>query len=267
LWGNASELWSDSFEPVATAARTLVEEAIPLGIRVRENATVNDLADLFENCEVVTVIAHWRGPQISKQDVIVDPAEVIQRLAKDMGDVAIRMRAGLPSGWYDRLESVGSDSARRSRLAEFLNTRMSRLPTLAAPPAGTEWHMDETTLRHQNRAALDVWWPEAFRPGNQLELFDGLHSSDAISAIVPERWAGVADLSNCQSAQLINEIKQYRCDRTVIANEHETNPLRRISLLRVIYDLLSHREVNYVDIRTALAVRMRREGSLKGPYT
>jgi hypothetical protein len=266
LWGDAPELWSKSFAAVAAAARALAEKAACLGVRVHENATLNDLAGLFENCQVVTVVAHWRGPQISKQDIIMEPTTVIHRLAGDTCDLVVRIRGGFPVDWRDRLDALETDGARRSRLAELLDSRMSQPPALAKPPAGTEWHMDEITLRHQNRAALDAWWPEAFKTGNQLELADGLHSPEAISAIVPEHWTGVADLSNCQSAQLINEIKQYRAERIVIANELETNPLRRLSLLSVIYDLLSHREANYLDVRIAMAARMTRE-TLEGRHT
>jgi hypothetical protein len=262
LWGNASELWTNSFGAVAVAARALVEEATHLGVKVRENAKLNDLRDLFANCRVVTVVAHWRGPQISKQDIATEPTVIIHRLAEDACYLATCLRAGLAPGWRERLEAVGSDSARCSRLAELLDARMSRPPALAAPPAGTEWYMDEITLRHQNRAALDSWWPAAFKAGNRLELADGLHSADAIGAIVPEQWSGVADLSTCQSAQLIDEIKQYRSDRIVIANERETNPVRRLTLLKVVYNLLSHCDANYVDARSAMAERMRREASV-----
>jgi hypothetical protein len=265
LWGNASELWTNSFGVVAKAARALAGEASDLGVQVRENATLSDLADLFERHSVVTVVAHWRGPQISKLDIVKEPAAIICRLAEEASDLAFRLRAGFVPDWRKRLDDLQTESACRSRLAELLNERMLRTPPLATPPRGTEWHMDQITLRHQNRAALDTWWPEAFKAGNRLELADGLHAAEAISAVVPERWRGIADLSNCQSAQMIDKIKQFRCDRLVIANERETNPLSRITLLRVVYNLLLHNKVNYVDARSELAARMRRETSvLKG---
>jgi len=182
----------------------------------------------------------------------------LDRLAKDPSDVAVRVRSGLPDDWRRRSDAAQSNQERRSRLAELLDDRMSRQPALAVPPPGTEWYADAITLRHMNRAAFDAWWPGALNAGNRLELADGLHSVKAISTIVPQQWAGIADFSNCQSAQLIDEIKQYRSDRIVIANEGQTNPVRRLELLKVIYDLLSDREADYVSVRTAMAEGMRR---------
>jgi hypothetical protein len=121
-----------------------------------------------------------------------------------------------------------------------------------------EWHMDAITLRHQNRYALDGWWPDAFKAGNRLELADGLHSTEDIASAIPDSWTGVADLSNCQSAQLISAIKQYRADRVVIANELETNPISRLAALRGVYNLVAA-GWNYVEARKRMAERISRE--------
>jgi hypothetical protein len=164
----------------------------------------------------------------------------------------------LEADWRDRLGRSDTDAARRSKLAELLDRRLSREPCLWPPPPGTEWHMDLITLRHENRAALDAWWPEAFVAGNRLELADGLHTAEEVAAIIPAQWGGIVDLSNCQSAQLIDLVKRHREDRIVIANERETNPVRRLTLLSVIYEMLAKSRINYVDARAALAAKMRR---------
>lgn len=257
--GGASALWANSFRAVATAAEALAGSAGQRGVRVIENATLGDLAGLFQTCRVVTVVAHWRGPEFSKDDVIAGPEEIIDRLVHDHGELPTRLRAGFQGSWRNWLSASASDEIRRSRLAELLNTRLAQGPILLAPPPGTEWHMDLITLRHENRAALDAWWPTAFRPGNRLELADGLHSAQSVSSTVPPWWDGIADFSNCRSAQLADLVKQNSPDRIVIANEHETKALSRIALLSVVYDLLSSGAGNYAAMRVALALRIRKE--------
>jgi hypothetical protein len=123
--------------------------------------------------------------------------------------------------------------------------------------------MDLVTLHHCNRAALDAWWPEAFRAGNRLELADGLHSAEDISPAVPGSWTGIADFSNCQSAQLISAIKRYREDRIVIANELETDPRSRMAILRSVYGLVAQ-GWDYVEARKRLAELILHGGRKQG---
>jgi len=255
--GGASVLWAEGFGAVANAVCTLVDGASRLGVMVQQDATLEDLGRLFANRSVVTLVAHWRGPQLTKQDLLTDPNVIGGRLAEEQSALPILFRTGLASDWWESLKKASTDAALPSRLAEFLDRRLSQLPPLKSPPPGTSWHMDLITLRHENRAALDEWWPQAFKPGNRVELADGLHPPEVMGAIVPDSWMGIADLSNCQSAQLVSAIKQHRCDRVVIANQYETKPLRRLTLLTVIYDLLSKSAINYADARIALAAKMR----------
>src|SRR5262249_33370446 len=219
LRGNAAVLWDGGFGAVATAARTLAEGAARLNVLVQENATLKTLAQAFSVRSVITVVGHWRGPQISRQDILEDPEKIARRIADDQSDVALRLRNGLPADWSDRLGKDGSDASRRSKLAELLDRRLSQEPCLWPPPSSTAWHMDSIPLRHETRAALDAWWPEAFVAGNRLELADGLHTAEDLAATIPDWWGGIVDLSNCQSAQLIDLIKRHREDRVVIANE------------------------------------------------
>src|SRR5262249_35849401 len=211
-----------------------------------------------------TLVAHWRGPEIASADIRVAPELLIERLLHDDSPTAGLIRAGLAPEWSTRILQNDVTTARKSRLAELLDRRMRQQPHLLPPPGGLEWHMDSTTLRHENRAVLDEWWPEAFAPGNRLELADGLHPVKAIASCVPPAWAGIADLSNCQSGQTMDAIKQGRLDRIVIANERETNPLRRMALLGVLYDLLAKRMLNYTEACIALAEAMLARAASRG---
>ncbi|MGJ4887244.1 hypothetical protein ACQR1Y_03595 [Bradyrhizobium sp. HKCCYLRH3099] len=250
LWGNASELWERTFESVANAANSLAAEARHLGVWVTEDATLESARDVFNEFPIVTVVAHWRGPAFSKDDILLATPIVTKRLLEASDHVATHFRTSMPSHWVEKLR--GSEEVRRSRLAELIDKRLRGLPALTPPPDGAQWHMDASTIHHFNRAALDDWWPEAFRAGNRLELADGLHSAIDIGNVVSDLWTGVADLSNCQSAQIISAIKRYRPDRIVIANELETDPISRMAALRITYDLVA-RGWDYVEARHRLA--------------
>jgi hypothetical protein len=250
LWGSSSELWEATFKGVAYAAEALAAEARGLGVSVTEDATLLSVRTAFRNFGVITIVAHWRGPTISKEDITLSPSLISKRLLEDPDQLPTRLRRGMAPDWIAKLSS--SEEISRSRLAELLDARLRGFPVLATPPDGARWHMDAVTLHHCNRTALDDWWPDAFRAGNRLELADGLHSANDIGRAIPDAWAGVADLSNCQSAQLVSAIKLYRPDRVVIANELEANPIGRMAALRSVYGLVVQRW-NYVEARKRLA--------------
>jgi hypothetical protein len=254
--GSAERVWKAGFGRVAAATEALAGEAARLGVVVSRNAALADLQRLFRQCAVVTVIAHWRGAELVAADIRIDPERLIDRIEQEASPTGELIRAGLPGDWKAKVLRANGSLARRSLVAEMLDQRMQRLPCLVAAPDGFDWDMDAATLRHANRAALDSWWPEAFIPGNRLELSDGLHAPERIAACVPQAWSGIVDLSNCQSAQLIERVKQGRPDRIVIANERETNPLRRMALLRIVYALLSEGERNYAHARVTLSDAM-----------
>jgi len=129
----------------------------------------------------------------------------IERIVSSKASRALKENAAGLKTRLEHLEAVPSGRVRASRLAELLDTRLRQPPPLRLPPNGTTWQMDQSTAQHINRSELDAWWPEAFIPGNRLELADGLHPPEVIAAWVPNTWTGVADLSSCQSSQLIEQ--------------------------------------------------------------
>jgi hypothetical protein len=256
--GSAAAIWSGGLSRVAKAIGSLAESATEFGVRVVLNARRQDLSELFKGCRVVTVLGHWRGPEIASRDLLLPPLELARRLSAGDDECLALLGQGLRKDWLDVVAKGADDRQRRSRLAELLDERLGREPALMRPPDGASWHMDAETLRHMNRAALDAVLPDGLVPGNRLELYDGLHAPDVIAGAVPETWAGIADLSSCQSAQLIEQIKQGRSDRVVVANGRATSPLLRIAVLQVVYELLADRAQNYAEVRQGVAIELTR---------
>lgn len=252
----AERLWQNGLARLAEGIELLAGVARAQGVRVAIHATGSDITRLFETCRVVTVLAHWRGPEIAPRDLRVPPRELASRIADDTSGIGVLFRQGLAQGWQRTLDSALDDRVATSRLAELLDARMQALPALGPPPAGTSWVMDEITLRHFNRDCLEAWWPEALVPGNRLELSDGRFTPRRIADLVPDAWNGIADFSSCQSAQLIDWIKQARADRIVVANERETSPMLRMAVLHAVYELLAGAPLNYADVRRAISLEL-----------
>ena len=250
---SAAANWEGVFSRVAASASAVAGNARRLGVHVAERASLSDLGYLFAHCRVVTLVAHWRGPEVAAPHLTIDPALLVEIMESDTSPAAALMRAGLPAQWQSSVLSNLDPAHRRSKLAELIDRRLESDPPMIEAPFGHSWYMDPSTLKHFNRAALDAWLPDAISPGNRLELSDGLHSADCVAASIDDDWSGIADLSNCQSAQLIDGVKQDRDDRIVIGNDEETNPISRITLLSIVYDMLAAGGRNYAQTRMALA--------------
>ena len=158
--GSADKLWNGGLSRVAQAIAKLAESADGHGVRVVLRARRQDLADLFASCRVVTVLAHWRGPEIAPRDLRQPPLDFAQRLAGDSGECGVLLMQALRTDWLEFLSKAPDLRLQRSRLAEMLDQRLRQTPALAKPPNGTTWHMDTETLRHFNRTCLDRRWPD-----------------------------------------------------------------------------------------------------------
>jgi len=254
---NAKRLWNGTFADVAQAATELAGSADRLGVQVVMRATLADLGGLLAKCDVVTVVAHWRGAALSPRDLRIAPSVISERILTQTTPFATALRAGLPQHWFGSADAAGSDRRFRSRLAELLDQRLRGQPFLMPCPDGVPWHVDAVSLHHMNRDALDAAWPDAFEPGNRLELADGLHAPNALGRSVPPQWSGIVDLSNCMSAQLVSAIKQGHPERSVICNEGATDPLTRLPVLTALYGMLAREPINYIDARFRLATVLR----------
>jgi len=186
----------------------------------------------------------------------------IERIVSSKASRALKENAAGLKTRLEHLEAVPSGRVRASRLAELLDIRLRQPPPLRLPPNGTTWQMDQSTAQHINRSELDAWWPESFIPGNRLELADGLHPPEVIAAWVPTPGR-VSPI--CRAANPLNsssKIKQGRPDRIVVANERETNPVLRLAVLQVVYELLAKAPTT-ASVRRAVAQNLATPGGLR----
>ena len=87
---------------------------------------------------------------------------------------------------------------------------------------------------HLNRVMLEDCFGPAMRRAPSLELHDGVKTMDELLATIPRQFAGVLDLSVCNSVALGESIKRRRSDCLVVENVF----LARIDIRLVRYALV-----------------------------
>ena len=240
-----ADAWQENGLPLATLCREVCAEAAVLGVAVVESATLEELPALFANHDVVTILGHWRGPELLGADFRVDPRTFVDRMCRS-GDllgqaVADRLRGGTKQA-LERPER----GARAAALAELMDTLViaGDEPLPGALPLGPVL-IDRPSLQARHRAMLDAAYPDMLKPGNRVELRDGLHSATALAACLPPDWSGIADLALCQSAYVAHVVKGGRTHVRVVLNRNEVILSVRLRLLRALYGMLAEDHCNY----------------------
>jgi hypothetical protein len=105
--------------------------------------------------------------------------------------------------------------------------------------------IDDLTLRSRHRSCLDKAFPDYFRPGNQIELRDGLHSPEALATCIPEGWRGILDLAICNSSYAAHIIKSGLSTRRIVTNNNKVVPGIRLRIQKHLYGSLVAGDRNY----------------------
>lgn len=206
-------------QTVATPLRALLEQARGLGAHCIADARLEDLADASRRFDAVIVLAHWKGAGVAAEDLIViDAAAIAGRLDADpqTATVAMQIRSSLPrSVFHHKLAALGSllRSAEDGpkRLASLLNRHVLE-PAPAAEPAPGAFRVvaRPETIAAARRACLDTLLGGLLRPGNRLELADGLVDAQTVDAHIAANFDGVLDLTSCEAHALANHLDHQR---------------------------------------------------------
>ena len=118
------------------------------------------------------------------------------------------------------------------------------------------------SLRHfrafQNRERLDRGFSDSkvLAPGNRVEFSDGLHTITDVVAHLPVDFAGVLDLSVCNSVFLAEVVRRHcpKC-RRVVANEDPTMPRFRLINCKYAYKIITSGARDYLAVLSELRER------------
>jgi hypothetical protein len=192
--------WRTDYGPwAAEPYAALAERARTLGCEVRQAATLADLTAAARPGRILIVVSHWKGAAFMNDDFLPDlEAELSLRLEGRSEPLAAWLRAALqpsPSllGLW-RKSPLGPRPALRAAI-----TARIREP----PPDGVGRMVELATTRAASRRELlDQWLAGLVRPGNRLELFDGMHTKEAVAEAMAGLEGGVLDLTVCTGAYL-----------------------------------------------------------------
>jgi hypothetical protein len=239
---------------VGTPLAQLVEEARAIGIEVLEGATLATLADAAKQASTIIIVSHWKAHEFVSADFLTGfDAEAKARLAQDDDPVA---------AWL--LGKIGPVPRYRSWWQRPLTLRraLNQLPLaeLPDPPAaGVDRFIELPATRAARlRDRADHLFEGLVRPGNRLELFDGLHAREAVSNAL-NGFSGTVDLTLCTSAWLGDYItrKAHYAIRTVqFPTEQEFHDAG--ARLTAVFDLM-RQGADYLDARSAVATMFEKE--------
>lgn len=261
---SAWEVWR-AFAPVASEIRAVCRRAARLGVRVRSDATLDDVRTLFATCRVVTLFSHARFPGFKPADLL-DPAGIARQLdwwlrqvprsptdaflreaAWEWQAYASRNNLNPPqlgeTGLRDALCACFNALIDRDRQAVFFHPSRDKMFPAGRtipeqpPPEATE----NGLLVRFSRLDFEVAFPTEILARPLIDFADGAQTVHALRGLIPVTFGGVADLSICHSAPLGEFLKGKDTDRRpciVIMNRPASHIPARVRIYRHTIELL-----------------------------
>lgn len=191
------EAWSESYSQIVSAAEELMGVASDGEAAVYPESTLAHLAAATERASVVILMAHFRGFDFSEADLLVPAGMIAETIANRQVPVLGNFDPALREPWLlvDAFNSAIMDRKLLRYLPESLANAGERTCALG---------------RVLCRDLLDEALDGMIRPGNRLELFDGLHTPGDVAGAIGERFRGELDLALCNSAALATVIDLRR---------------------------------------------------------
>lgn len=188
------ERWSrEYYSLVAEPLLSLIDSAHRLGAEIKTQARLNDISEMSAKKGVVIIFAHWKGAEVIYDDITSDVS--LQKFV-DQGDASDAPIAR----WI--VAQLSQAENHRVALDDVLNEAL--LSELPYPHKVGSLRILESDISRsaERRDQIDKIFNGLLRPGNRLELYDGLHDKMAIASSISPRFEGVLDLSACNSMVL-----------------------------------------------------------------
>jgi len=181
---------------VAEPLRRLADAARAFGCRVVREAALGDVEAAAGVSKVIVVIGHWKGPELENDDFL-GPGETIAARLDGIDHPLARwiVDSLAPKRGLGRLFSralTPRDALRASLDAEIDGETPSGVDQFVELPQ---------TRRSRRRDRLDSWLAGTLAPGNRLELWDGLHTKEAVAEALGA-FEGIVDLTACTTTYL-----------------------------------------------------------------
>lgn len=256
--------WDDEVQPmVAQPIAELVASALELGVDVVRRATLADVRAATATSDVVIVFAHWKGYEFVGDDLGLQaaPLALLQRAAQSPTPLGRWLE-----GRLDALAGTGPSSTRLldrvralfrprppANLVELLGEALNAPLREPAPERVVDGILETPVIRlSRRRADIDRLFDGLVRPGNRLELFDGMHSMEQLAAAIAPTFRGWLDLTTCTSAVLADHLlRAHRNAFRMVQFERVQDLLWHAYCIRIALQLSAQTDMNYAAARQA----------------
>jgi hypothetical protein len=245
-------LWETVYARTIKTVTSVAQAVSAQGVTVITNVTLSNVRELFEQFQVVTLVAHWRSAQFHLADFL-NPKQLIQTLIQPSTPSIEAFVRTLPQSWISNIRKLEANddniSILSKTLAKDFNTFLESLklhPDLVPNQTGQTTVYDIDYQKYLNRLVIDRVFESLISPGNQIEFFDQLHSIDNFVTAIPQNYSGLIDFTVCNSVLIGNVIKRQRhC--IVIVNKEPTTLEFRMVIYKGIIELLSRLDIDYMN--------------------
>ncbi|HVT14661.1 MAG TPA: hypothetical protein VHQ90_00580 [Thermoanaerobaculia bacterium] len=257
-------VWTDEYVPlVAEPFRELIDRALGLGTDVRTQATLGSLREATTHKPIVILFAHWKGPEILYDDLVppVEREKFVARVRESDTPLARWLASSFRASGFAQA-SPDQAPAKRSFWSSWRSYRIQSLVEILRASLGVaslensatdgieEVFEHEVTRAARRRDAIDLLFRGLLRPGNRLELFDGLHAKEEVEAAVAPLFQGVLDLTTCTSTILADFIAARRQLRfRVVQFPTAQQPIWAAKSLKSTIELTVQAGLPYLDAR------------------
>jgi hypothetical protein len=235
--GGLDAAWR-AYEPEATLAAAVVNDAEAAGITVVPDVTLARWLELLATFRTVTLVAHWRSSAFEAADLLD-----LDALWRDVADEGSPLWRCLRE-FDDRLEQPdGYDAA---ALAGWLTAAL--VPDVEDDGRRDEVHLVEIEREmYRRRCALEAACPGVFGGGAAIEFSDGFQRVDEIVGGLRADLRALVDLTVCNSVLLGEEIRRKCRHCVVMVNGGAASLSFRLALYRQAIWLMKQIRRSYPD--------------------
>ena len=241
---NPEEAWNRNYATVAATAEELITTAKNLGAVICREATLADFSYATAHAKIVILLAHFRGFDFSEQDLLRPIDNVV---------AAIKSRSHPALAYFDPVPHELTSLVDAFNVAVMERKLLSYLPR----PLDIAGQDSTSVGRVLCRDLLDEALVGFVRPGNQVDLFDGLHSLGSLEAAMWDGFQGELDLALCNSVALATYIDLRRHNRVRHLHWPDIiDPVPQFVLIGETLRRLSYQGGSYISTRINLEKEM-----------
>lgn len=238
--------WAELYAPKVVALyERIAVRARALGATVATGVTAPVLRGLLERFPLVSLFAHSMSSPVRPADVVA-PRTILDVIRDGRTIVARHLRDALANRRW-----AGDEATLRHQVAAALDEALA--PTRAWTETTVRVDRAGRPARYLSRVMLEDCFGDAMRRAPMLELHDGLKTMDELLAAVPLGFAGVLDLSVCNSFALGESIKRRRQDCLIIENVFLARIDLRLARYALVLNRLARGPARYTDALTEVS--------------